>query len=220
MSLAPSRDVMMKRLLLASVLLASPTLASAAPIYLPSGPQTNVAAGAVTGGGWTQCYAATMDVYIGNAGENVLNACAGDYLMMAGRVTGSDTFLVLAAALRADTIVDTGNTSVTHLANGSNWWYSDNWSWGFTADGDGVDNYECDTSDSPTSMCLHTVNGAGGYRINNILGLNGSVDYEKVFFVANDDARNDVAAVPEPGTIALVSMGLAGLARRRRQRVS
>ncbi|MBC7728766.1 MAG: hypothetical protein H7242_14345, partial [Microbacteriaceae bacterium] len=86
--------------------------ALATPVYLPSGAQANVALSTITGGGWTQCYAATMDVFIGNSAENVLNVCSGDYLMMAGRATGADTFLALAAALRADTIVNTGKTSV------------------------------------------------------------------------------------------------------------
>ena len=155
-----------------------------------------------------------MSAFIGNNAENVLNVCSGDYLLMAGRETGSNTFLALAAALLSDTILDTGNTSVTHLANGSNWWFSNDWSWGFTEANDTVSNNECDTSDSPFSMCLHTVSGAGGYRINNIMGLNGSTAYEKVFFVANR------ANVPEPASLALLGIGLAGLGAMRRRKTA
>lgn len=138
---------------------------SAHALFLPSGPQAGLSVATITGGGWTQCYAATMSVFIGNDAENVLNVCSGDYLMMAGRETGASTFLIAAAALRSDTIIDTGHNSTTHVANGSNWWYSDDWSWGFTDINDTVNNDECDVSASPSSMCLHTLNGAGGYRI-------------------------------------------------------
>lgn len=185
------------------------SLSMAIPIYLPFGAQTNVDLTTVTAGGWTQCYAETMSVAIGNNAENVLDVCQGDYLMMAGRETGADTFLSLAAALLSDTIIDTGNTSNTHLANGSNWWFSDNWSWGFTQANDTVTNNQCDTSASPVSMCLHTVDFTGGYRINDITGLNSSTAYEKVFFVAN---RSDI---PEPSVLALFGLALLALAKRK-----
>lgn len=199
--------------MLAAALLSSAS-AFAAPAYYPSGPQTGVSVATVVGGGWTQCYMATMSVFIGNDAENVLTPCTGTYLMMAGRETGASTFLALAAALRSDTIIDTGNTSVTHLANGSEWWYSDDWSWGFTQAGDTVQNSQCDVSNSPLSMCLHTVAGAGGYRINNITGLNNSTAFEKVFYQAEG-----AVGVPAPTPLALIGLALlAGAVTRRRLR--
>src|ERR1700693_926601 len=92
--------------------------ASAGPTYQPVGPQLNVPIATVMSGGWTLCYDATMAVPIGNSGENVLNACTEDLLMMAGRQTGSSTLLVLAEAPRADTIVNTGQSNTNeHISN-------------------------------------------------------------------------------------------------------
>jgi hypothetical protein len=204
----------MKKTLL-SALLTIGIAGSAHALYLPSGPQTNVALSTVTSGGWTQCYASAMGTAIGNQAQNVLNACTGDYLMMAGRETGSADFLVLAAAERAETIFNTGGGDNTHLANGANWYYTDNWSWGYTAANDSVALNSCDISDSPTSMCLHTLDVVGGYRINNIAGLNGSTDYEKVFFTASR-----AAVVPEPASLMLFGLGMGGLVLNRRRKAA
>lgn len=187
--------------------------AVAAPTYMPTGAQANVALSTVTSGGWTQCYQASMATTIGNAGENVLNVCQGDLIMMAGRETRSQTLLSLAATTRADAIIDTGNiNSAFHVSNGAKWWYSDFWSWGFASLADTVSNFECGSAS--LGLCLHTFDFTGGYSINNIVGLNGSTNYEKLFFVA--DANGN--AVPEPGALALVSLALVGAAVARRRK--
>jgi hypothetical protein len=198
-----------------AAVLVSPQV-QAVPSYLPFGVLTDVPLATVLAGGWTLCYQAAMAQPIGIAGEQVLGACTGDFIIMAGRATGADTFLSLAAALRGEAIVDTGQTSDTHLVNGARWWFSPDWSWGFTAAGDTVENEECDISDSPTSLCLHTISGVGGYRINNLLALNDSFDFEKVFFQAGR-----LAGLPEPASMLLLGvavLGAAGASRRRQAR--
>jgi hypothetical protein len=204
-------------LLSLSLLLCSGLAFAGTLTYTPVGPQTNVAISTVTDGGWTQCYAATMDVFIGDNAENVLSVCSGDYLMMAGRETGSDTLLLLAEAPYADTIFNTGmNTDQVHEANGSGWYFAANWSWGFSGLSESMYKSECDTAEGADKMCLHTVGQAGGFRIGGITSLNGSTDYEKVFFVANASAVSDT---PEPATAALLGLGLAALlASRGRKR--
>jgi hypothetical protein len=189
--------------------------AFAAPSYMPEGVQTNVGIGNVTGGGWTQCYVADFATPIGNNAESVLNACTGDYLLMAGRESGAEWFEVLAATLRSEAIFVTGQNSNTHMSNGANWWFAPNWSWGFTEADDMVNNNECDLSNSPKSMCLHTFSFVGGFRINNITDLNSSTGYEKVFYTAS--ASNDV---PEPATFALAGLALLGLGMQRARRVT
>ena len=85
--------------------------AFATPTYLPVGAPANVALATFTSGGWTPCDASTFNNTIGASGENVLDVCNGDYLMMAGRETGSTNFLALAAAMRSDTMADTASTT-------------------------------------------------------------------------------------------------------------
>ena len=203
---------MKKMIAIAVLALGFPVCASATPSYYPTGPQTGVSLSTITSGGWTECYSAPMRTYIGDNAENVLNACSGTYLMMAGSTTGSDTFLALAATTLTDATFNTGLDSTTHISNGSQWWFSPLWSWGFAGPNDIVTNDQCNTGEAPISMCLHTVNDAGGYRINDITELNDSVDYEKVFFVAND------TTVPEPLTLSLFGAGLAGAVAMRRRK--
>ena len=211
----------------AAPILGAALLALAAPAqaadYLPVGPQTNVALATVTGGGWTLCYSATMATPFGSSAASTLAGCSGDRLMLAGRETGSDTLLALAQALRSDALFDTGadDNGVFHTANGSDWFYADSWSWGFKTIGSDYTKFQCDGSPPPgPSMCVHTLTGVGGFQINQIAGLNGSDDYEKLVFSFTGGA----GAVPEPSTWLLMILGFgaigATMRTKKRQNVS
>ena len=203
---------MLKFKCLVAAALAAVAAVPASALYAPTGPQLNVALSTVTGGGWTQCYAAPMSTFLGSSASAALSACTGDRILLAGRATGSDTLLALAQTTKADAFFDTGTSNDTHFADGSEWYNGDDYSWGFAPGGETVDRGECDTAGGDGRICLHTVNGAGGYRINDLFGLNDSDEYEKLVFTADGEA------VPEPATWALMLGGFAmvGAAMRRR----
>ena len=197
--------------LLAAVATAAFTSSASAATYIPVGPQTNVEVATVTGGGWSECYSSTY----GSTGQSVasiLKGCNnGDSLMLAAREIGSDTFLVLAQALRADVLFDTGRSNVTHNANGTEWYFSDNYSWGFAPGGETVTRNSCDTTNrgSGDRLCWHTRAGNinGGWRAGSNTGLNSSDAFERVIYTANAS----IGAVPEPATWAFMIFGFGAI---------
>ena len=209
-----------------AVMSLSATAAQAAD-YLPFGVQNDVLTSTVTGGGWSECFSQAYGTY-GTSLSSALGGCGGGKLMLAARLTGSDTLLLLGQADRADVLFDTGSSNVTHNANGIEWYYSSSYSWGFANGGDTVNRTSCDASgvfDSNTSgsnqrLCWHTSSGNldGGWRAGNLTELNGSQDVERVIF----SFQGGGGAVPEPATWALMigGFGLAGSALRRRRTAS
>ena len=175
---------------------------AAPPAYYPSGPQTAVPKSSLAG--WTACWSSTygsQNVDI----ATVLAGCEGDYLMLAGGVTGASTWDVLAAAPRADVLHDTNNgwadQTTTHTANGSDWYFNSDWTWGFLKAGDPVQLFECDTNfdvNPELRLCWHTgVGGAfpdntinEGYRAGNAITYDAG--YERAIYVS------DPAAPPPP----------------------
>jgi hypothetical protein len=201
---------------IAAAIVSAPAAAAA---YLPVGPQQNVALPTVLSGGWSLCYRQTMSVGLGSSALDELAACGapGRNVMLAGRQTGSETLLLLAQAPYADVTFATGAAAngITHTANGSEWYYSDDWSWGYAQAGAAVDKNQCDTNAGPLRMCVHTLaTNVGGYRIGDNLDLNESTDFEKLIFVADS-----APPMPEPASWAmlLAGFGLLGIATRRRQ---
>ena len=212
----------MKLQLLAAAAVASMGMVAATPAsaaYLPSGVQNNVALATVLGGGWSLCYQATYAVSLGNTNAGALSGCGSSNLMLAARETGSSTILLLAQASFADVTFNVGNGNTTHNANGVEWYYSPNYSWGFAQGGDTVSRGQCDTNgaNGAQRLCWHTIAGVGGWRAGVNTNLNGSTSYEKLIF-----SYNGGGAVPEPATWALMitGFGLVGATLRRRRVVA
>lgn len=224
--------------LAASALLAVPAAASAAspseapPAYYPSGPQLDVDQSQLEG--WTLCYSGAFGeqgVPLYGADGILSELCTGEYLMLAGSPVGSTTLTLLAAAPRADVLFDTGvNAEVTHLANGTEWYFNAGWSWGFALAGDDVAKTNCDVSDvnEEYRLCFHAATGggedfdalavdetahlAGGYRLGATTDLNDSSDYTRYIYQTGVAAPAAVAAptLPNTGTDASMPLLLAG----------
>lgn len=124
-------------------------------VYEPVGPQQNIPVATVTGGGWTQCYLDLYDVALQAA--TVEAACTGGNLMLACRQTGSSTLQLLAWAPRADVLFDTGTSDTPHIANGTEWYFSATYSWGFAGLGEALARGECDTNSGADRLCWHTI---------------------------------------------------------------
>ncbi|MGH8852544.1 MAG: IPTL-CTERM sorting domain-containing protein [Casimicrobiaceae bacterium] len=209
----------MKRLLLASMsfMLGGQFVAFAAEAasYNPVGPQTNVSASTVTGGGWAECY---RDLYSFQTLDpnTVLSACQGDQLMLACRVTGSATLTLLAQGNRADVTFDTGdNADQLHSANGVGWYFNQSGtdSWGFVRDGDTVAKNNCDVDGSGANdqrLCWHLNPPNGGYRCGVTEGLNDSSAWERIVYVSRVNVAAAIPTLSQWGLILLAVLAAAG----------
>jgi hypothetical protein len=140
-------------------------------------------------GGWTQCF---VDVYgdQNNPSVNtILQMCPGSNLLMGCRMKGSQTLLLAAEAPRADVLFDEGqNAAGVHMANGTGWYFSASYSWGFVKGGDTPQRNSCDVGNTNPDqrLCWHSGGGTlnGGYRCGSVTGLNGDQNYERILFTS------------------------------------
>jgi hypothetical protein len=138
--------------------------------YYPSGPQLDVPLDQVLAAGWEICYDGSYsDSRIELYGPDGLleDLCTGEHLMLGGALgvtSFSDGLVldVLATAPREDVLADMGDSrNGTHISNGTGWYFSDSWSWGFVAEGDEPNRISCDVGRvlAPTTLCWHTDSG-------------------------------------------------------------
>jgi len=208
-----------------------PTLAKTATI--PYGVSNGVPLSTVTNiWGWSI-------VYSGGFGDQVplstvFNGIkATDHVMLASMSSVSKDIDVLAAALLSDVTTYTP-LNVVHFANGANWYYN-GWSMGFAGDGDTIRQGKADYSDMGESdrLSWHTSNpeiyDTNFYNVPESLywgwrsGINaglGDATWTRIVFVDRAiEITPPNAATPEPGTMLLMGIGIAGAAWMHRRKM-
>ena len=145
-----------------------------APSFYPSGPQTNVASSAVTGGGWVLCWSGPYNGFA--KFSDILAACDGEYVMYTGwngvstsPETIPATLPILAAAPRSDVFTTTATSGIADAtdSNGSKWYFGDDR--GAGPDGSQAVGFTDNQSGSPCysgslSICWHSApNLPGSY---------------------------------------------------------
>ncbi|MBZ5708352.1 DUF4215 domain-containing protein [Nannocystis pusilla] len=154
--------------------------------YTAFGPQQNVPTGALVG--WDVCH---IDLF-GHSGTSftqILQQCSKANLMLACRPVGSGTYTLLAHGPRASVTADTGMSNTPTNANGSAWYYSDAYSWGFAGEGDLLNRTSCDLNgdNGERRLCFHSSAGnlSGGFRCGAAQYLNSDLTWERVILHAD-----------------------------------
>ena len=155
--------------------------------YGPNGPQTNVAVSTVTNGGWSECFKQEYGARLTSSEvTDIMNThCTADNIMLACRTTDSTTIQLLAWATRDCVFYDSGSSrSSTKNCEGTEWYFSKTYSWGFAPASRTVRRYSCDTesSDSSKRLCWHTAASVGGWRCGSNKWLNYNNGYEKLIY--------------------------------------
>ena len=149
-----------------------------------AGPQPSLPQKTAEAAGWSICHSEDFNTDT-TLVSDVLAKCDKPELMLACRPKSNPVFLVAAHAHRTSVTHDTGNaesSTVTHRANGTEWYFNDQYSWGFAPAGNPVRNNSCDleADNSAQRMCIHITAGnlAFGHRCGNI---RNPASFDRVF---------------------------------------
>jgi hypothetical protein len=194
-------------LLFAFLWVIAPSFAiSAPPTYYPAGPQTDVTKQTLIDSGWALCWSSNYQD-AGFAIDAVKNQCLGDYILYAGGLTDSDSYMLLAAGKRDMVFTETGYNQ-TIEENGSFWYLNPTQSMGFSpvssiqqSSADVQDGWGGETGWGRLSW--HTGHcGAGficnGWRVGNTVGLNWGGSHERAIWTSSGGILPSPTPTVEP----------------------
>ena len=180
---------------------------SAPPTYYPAGPQVDVTKQTLIDSGWALCWSSNYQDS-GFAINAVKDQCLGDYILYAGGLTGSDSYMLLAAGKRDMVFTETGYNQ-TIEENGSFWYLNPTQSMGF-APVALIQQSSADVQDGWGGgqtgwgrLSWHTGHcGAGficnGWRVGNTVGLNWGPSHERAIWTSSGGILPSPTPTVEP----------------------
>ncbi len=180
---------------------------SSPPTYYPAGPQTDVTKQTLINSGWALCWSSNYQD-AGFAIDAVKNQCLGDYILYAGGLTGSDSYMLLAAGKRDMVFTETGYNQ-TIEENGSFWYLNPTQSMGF-APVASIQQSSADVQDGWGGgqtgwgrLSWHTGHcGIGficnGWRVGNTVGLNWGPSHERAIWTSSGGILPSPTPTVEP----------------------